>query len=394
MFQPRRVLFLLLCTLASLSGLLAQVRADDGASVPMFRSNPEHTGEMPGPGPVGKPEILWQFETAGGIDASPAVVDGVVYITSGPGDGNLYAVDAATGAERWRFQINFRDHHLLATSSPAVADDVVYVGSNDGFLYALDVDSGAALWRWQVDGVWGGSVIEGSPVVADGLVYFNATDVLLTMKLYAIDVDSRGLSWDRDLGLTFMSAPTVADGLVFGAERDMAWAVDAITGQERWSSEDAYSGPTTPAVSGDLVYFAADDGGIVALDAATGRLAWRYDSGAGALSSPAVADGFVYVNTEQHLIALDAVTGAARWEQALDGATSGRTNVFISSPGVADGVVYVGTDAGIVYALDAVNGEDRWQLDLGSPITSSPAVIDGVVYVGDTSGVLSAIGNP
>ena len=45
---------------------------------------------------------------------------------------NLYAIDAVTGTEKWRFTTG---NDVL--SSPAVVNGVVYVGSNDGYLYAL-----------------------------------------------------------------------------------------------------------------------------------------------------------------------------------------------------------------------------------------------------------------
>ena len=39
-----------------------------------------------------------------GFQSSPAVVDGVVY--TGCRDSNLYALDAATGSEKWRYNAN------------------------------------------------------------------------------------------------------------------------------------------------------------------------------------------------------------------------------------------------------------------------------------------------
>lgn len=393
---PRSCRLVGLLVLIALCGGPSLTAAADDASVPTFLGNPEHTGEMPGPGPGETPEVVWQFETGGKVVASPAVVNGVVYITSGTGDGNLYAVDAATGDERWRFQINLIDHPLAASSSPTVEDGVVYVGSNDGFLYALDVDSGAALWRWQAGGDPGGTRVESSPVAADGVVYFSATDVFFRFTLYAIEIDSRTALWEQEIPVTFQTAPTVADGLILGLGLGQAgaWALDAATGAERWTVDAGNSAPAAPAVSGGVAYFAADDGELFALDVATGRLVWQAETGADDLSSPAVAGGFVYINTEQQMIALDAATGELQWRADLVGTVSGQTNLFVSSPAVADGVVYAGTDAGIVFAIDAATGAERWRLDLGSSITSSPAVIDGMVYIGDASGALSAIGNP
>jgi outer membrane protein assembly factor BamB len=63
----------------------------------MFRGNPGHTGEMPGPDPEGQIGELWRVETGQEIWSSPAVVDGVVYIGTGGGHdvtGAVLALDA------------------------------------------------------------------------------------------------------------------------------------------------------------------------------------------------------------------------------------------------------------------------------------------------------------
>ena len=95
--------------------------------VPMFRGNPAHTGVNPGSGVERSPKLLWRFETAAWVVSSPAVVDGVVYV--GSWDGQVYAIDAATGDERWRFQTSG-----YVSSSPAVVDGVVYIGSGAGYV--------------------------------------------------------------------------------------------------------------------------------------------------------------------------------------------------------------------------------------------------------------------
>ena len=73
---------------------------------------------------------LWDFETEGYVSSSPALVDTTIYV--GSEDGRLYAVDAATGEKLWDILTGGK-----ITSSPAVADGAVYIGSHDGNLYAI-----------------------------------------------------------------------------------------------------------------------------------------------------------------------------------------------------------------------------------------------------------------
>jgi len=62
------------------------------------------------------------------------VANGVVNV--GCEDKNLYAIDAATGKEKWRFATGD-----WVDSSPAIANGIVYVGSNDKNLYAIGATS-------------------------------------------------------------------------------------------------------------------------------------------------------------------------------------------------------------------------------------------------------------
>ena len=56
-------------------------------------------------------------------------------------------------------------------SSPAVANGIVYVGSNDKNLYALDAKTGAKLWSYAT-----GNSVESSPIVTNGMVYVGSDD--------------------------------------------------------------------------------------------------------------------------------------------------------------------------------------------------------------------------
>jgi eukaryotic-like serine/threonine-protein kinase len=86
----------------------------------------------------------------------------VVYI--GSVDGNVYALNARTGATLWKYSTTRE-----VDSSPAVAGGVVYVDSYDGSFYALDAHTGALLWNRS--GGYGGN----SAIVANGMLYVGST---------------------------------------------------------------------------------------------------------------------------------------------------------------------------------------------------------------------------
>ncbi|HEY91797.1 MAG TPA: PQQ-binding-like beta-propeller repeat protein, partial [Dehalococcoidia bacterium] len=73
----------------------------------------------------------WTFVAGGYLRSSPALGDNILYI--GSEDSNLYAVDATDGKKLWDFRTGDK-----ITSSPALIDGVLYIGSHDGKVYAIE----------------------------------------------------------------------------------------------------------------------------------------------------------------------------------------------------------------------------------------------------------------
>jgi outer membrane protein assembly factor BamB len=372
------ILLVAMLILTMLAGPAATLRPTDaqdaGGDVPMFRGNAARTGEMPGPGPTVS-DVLWIYtannKISSSVSSSPAVVDGVVYV--GSDDFNLYALDSATGGERWRFRTGGK-----VTSSPAVVDGVVYVGSWDNNLYAIDAATGEERWRFTAD-----SSISGAPAVADGVVVVGSLDG----GVYGIDAVSGNPRWRFATESGVASSPAVVDGVVYvGSSDSSVYALDAATGAERWRFATGGDVSSSPAVVDGVVYVGSADNNVYALDTATGTERWRFATRGDVSSSPAVVDGVVYVGSyDDNVYALDAATGTERWRFATGGSVS-------SSPAVVGGVVYVGSYDNNVYAVDAATGTERWQFATRYGVISSPAVADGVLYVGSNNGKIYAIG--
>ena len=81
---------------------------------------------------------LWSYSTGyGAADSSPAVANGVVYFGSDYLDDSVYALNARTGAKLWSYTTG-----AGVWPSPAVANGKVYVGSVDGKVYAFGLKKG------------------------------------------------------------------------------------------------------------------------------------------------------------------------------------------------------------------------------------------------------------
>src|SRR5262245_5482058 len=97
------------------------------ADVPMYRMDARRRSIEPGPGPTGTPTIAWSRALDTPPSTFPVLVAGQFII--GDQNGDLVALDARTGAERWRAA---GDGALSGT--PAAADGVVIVADTTGIM--------------------------------------------------------------------------------------------------------------------------------------------------------------------------------------------------------------------------------------------------------------------
>src|SRR5258708_2365751 len=109
--------------------LAASVTAQDW---PQFRGNLALTGVSTSAVPDNL-KLLWTYEAGDAIESSAAIANGVVYV--GAGTGYLYAVDLATGKERWKYKVT--GDLGIGESSPAVANGTVFIGDLAGTFHAV-----------------------------------------------------------------------------------------------------------------------------------------------------------------------------------------------------------------------------------------------------------------
>jgi len=363
----------------ALLGLLVVLTA--GCDWTMFGYNPAHTHynnteSRLGVGNVAN--LTTRFVTPNvslSFDSSPAVANGLVYAGT---DNGLYVFDAngvtncsgtpKTCAPLWRSQDS------QTSMSPAVANGIVYLSSESGNLEAFDAN--------------GVTNCSGTPKICSPL-------------------------WTAALGVPSSdSAPTVANGVVYVG----IWAFDAkgvtnCSGTPKvcnplWTIS-AGGGASSPAVANGIVYFgggpeldAYDANGVTNCSGTPKVCSPLWSAGSNPTGSPAVANGIVYTDTQtgNGLAAFNAATGAALWQVGVN-------CVYCdSSPAVANGVVYIG--GGIterLYAYNATTGALEWSFRARDYVRSSPSVANGVVYIGtfdshiyafDAAGALNCSGSP
>jgi len=340
----------------------------------------------------------WQYAIKSRIASSPAVAGGLVYF--GAFDGNFYAVSETNGQLKWKFQTGgehrFTAQHLHGLmpenetmpdpwdcylSSPLVWNGGVFFGSGDGNIYALDAATGTLKWKFKT-----GNVVHASPAIADGVVFLGSWDSFL----YALDATTGAEKWRFQTGVDpvnhnqqgIQSSAAIADGMVyFGCRDGHLYAVDQQTGAMKWNYDAKHSWVlNSPAVSRGKVYFATSDTGLLyAADAKTGAIAFSVNWGWPMFSSPAIAGDMLYIgSTAGTLNAVNLSDGSKGWSFATEASKK-------NAPEIPTYFAPFTTN----FYDDVIAAYNR--LLLLGPILASPVVVENVIYVGSADGNVYAL---
>lgn len=349
-------------------------------------------------------EQRWKAKTGGRVVSSAAVANGSVFIVSY--DSHLYSLDAKTGEVRWKFKTEgerrFTAKHLHGAepaaemiadpfdfylSSPAVVAGVVYFGSGDGNIYAVDAAAGTQKWRFKT-----GDVVHASPAVADGTLYIGSWDSFF----YAIDTATGKEKWRHKTGedheiynqVGIQSSAVIANGTVyFGCRDSNVYALDAKTGAERWTFSNKGSWVIgTPIVSEGKLYFTTSDSGqFHSLDAATGKPVFSLKLQWPMFSSPLIAKNMLYIGSHSgKFFAIDTKAQQVAWEFKTEGHE--RNAATYTKP---DGSPNYEAAFPDFFHDNAVIGVHK-MMSVGA-VLSSPALLDNVIYFGSTDGNLYAL---
>ena len=149
--------------------------------------------------------LLWSYTTGEQVVSSPAVANGVVYV--GSDDNNVYALNATTGALLWSYTTGGGPSLFLARRGEWGG----LCRREDDNVYALNASTGAPLWSYAT-----GNSVQSSPAVANGVVYVGSNDD----NVYALNASTGALLWSYTTGGRVYSSPAVANGVVYvGCER-------------------------------------------------------------------------------------------------------------------------------------------------------------------------------
>ena len=368
---------------------------------PQLHGGPGRTGYTPeGPRPPLVP--AWRAGTGGAIHlAGPALAEGLVVQPvkneDTPAGNALVALEATSGAQRWRHPTN-----AALKNTPAYSQGRFFAATVTGQLLALDASQGAVQWSYQL-GDPSQRWLYSSPLAADGRLYAGVSE-----HLVALDQATGQVLWKRtDLGIGdwLSSYPSPAAwGLylvvAFYTQATNLAVLEAATGRTVWTQQGGKSHHiySTPVVGPKGTLYAVSGGTVRAFALETGVVQWESPVPLQRIqATPALAQNRLFVATGSGALhALDAATGAELWQWDAGAGPplftpylrQGRPT--LTSPVVAGDALYIGTSNGTLHALDPSTGTALWQHDLGVPLAAPPALSENSLWVGTCDGMVHA----
>lgn len=277
----------------------------------------------------------------------------------------------------------------IGTPGLTADDEIVYV-SYQQFVYAVDARTGMEIWRY--------------PASGSAQVVFYAPSLVTEDAVYVGDLANKFHKINKENGLNlwtfsgakgwFIGQAFESEGLVFAQSSDRyVYALDATDGAELWSYETGHQNWAQPVSDGTKVYIASLDHFVYAVNR-QGEMVWSTELNGASIGSPVYdeANQQIFVATIGNaLYALDSKTGRINWQ--FDQAKSS----LWATPVLVEEVVYVSDEAGTVYAFDAANGKPVWSKDVATKAMGGLLAVEKGFILATEDGSIMAIdfdGNP
>lgn len=390
----------------------------------------------------------WRVAIPGGRPlATPAVVNGTVYVGGGFGSYEFYAFDAQTGKPRWAIRVSDD-----GPTAAVVDEGVVAFNTESCTLFVVDAATGRPLWsRWLGDPLMGQPAISGgrvfmafpsdnghylvalglrngrehwrgaisgdvisAPIVYQDSVYVTTFDGFV----YRFHTADGRLVWKKDFRAT--SAPWLYQGQVFVSQREVGndtgtkkvpqegiARMDSSSGQQNqrggaWRKRDAPY--LSPEIQKGSSYYTAQKGNdsavgfsqapatakITAAERNVGQSTvqglWEYQG-----SRPVVIGRMLFLTQGDQVVALSTENGSQLWVHNLSGDLEKIGGHLAAPPSAAGGKLYLATATGQVMVLSQNDGKLLETIGLASAMRFQPSIADGRMFVGSAAGTLLSV---
>jgi outer membrane protein assembly factor BamB len=287
--------------------------------------------------------LVWKQPIKGAGFSSPSAVDGdALYAPDVEGVVRCLAI--ADGAERWAFETESEMYGGPLVHKLASGESLVLLPTEGGTLFALDAATGKEKWSFTID-----APLRCTPTVVGGHALLAGCDG----KLHTLDVATGKETGSCDIGdPTGNTAAVVGKVAYFGTEAGAFLAVDATDPAKpvvKWTYRSRRAGQgirTAAAVTKDAVVYANQGKVVFALHPNSGDELWQYRTRSAVDASPLLlGDGKTLIATTRgQVLLIDPVKGDPVWDEDFGGS-------FIAAPAATDGMVLMPNTDGRLYAL-------------------------------------------
>jgi outer membrane protein assembly factor BamB len=224
-------------------------------------------------------ELRWQTPLAESLTRGACEGNGSFYVVTAQGE--LVALNAATGHERWRYTAG--DQIL---SDPICTGREVVFGCEDGFVYFLR-PSGNLSGRLSVgDAVRSGFLLRGKRL------YFGSEN----QHVYCVDPESRKLKWKVRTGGPVRCRPVTDGSRVYITSRNnVLYCLGGRSGTVLWWAHVPARGDFPPLVVQDKIAVASRSSRVVCFDTLSGEARGTYEAEWEARANPAWWDPYLLV---------------------------------------------------------------------------------------------------
>jgi PQQ-dependent dehydrogenase (methanol/ethanol family) len=283
--------------LPALAGTKAQAPSADASGWGSYGRTPENTRFSPlkqiTSANVTKLKLAYtlQFGSLRSNESTPLVIGDTMYVSTSWGPKYVYALDAATGARKWVYEPDIPDDVLqyaccdVNSRGVTYADGKIFVGRLDGNLSAVDAATGKELWTTQVVDYKQGSVITSPPIVVRNVVItgFGGGEYGARGSLQAYDVNTGKQVWKT---WTVPGPGEVGNDSWKGDSWKHGGAVPWLVGSYDAKTDTVYYGTSNPSPWNSAVRSTGNgnygklnnlySASTLAIDPTTGKIKWHF----------------------------------------------------------------------------------------------------------------------
>lgn len=305
----------------------------------------------------------WIHHTGVGIYSSPCTDNKNVYV--GDDMGYLTAYNIKDGDIIWSYKAG---HRIVGT--PDVNQGIVVFGSADEHIYGLNAKTGKLLWKIKAD-----AAVLGAVTIKNNIAYIGASDG----KFRAINTKNGKVIWtyNKVKGYIETKPLVINNKVIFGAWDNTLYALNIDTGEEIWLWTGGIKGmhfspaAVWPVSAHNKVFITDPKRAMTAISLQTGETIWRTKQSKVRETIGLSEDKRrIYSKTMNDSIVCYSTLGNSPkqlWATNVGFGYEHAPSMQVEK----EGIMYGSTKNGLMFALNAYNGEIIWKHKVGNSLIST-----------------------